>query len=312
MESQKTILTPSTKFIQEVYYGESLDMPTVDAVADKLNEPERAVEYVATWLADKMGVAYANDYFKESPYSHKEIMQAYDACNSNDTIEQWQGQYGKWLAYRPNLGTRFNQAVTLLDAERKLQKAYPEVTLSMVPVNYLDIAHNTYPHYSPSDTHTRLDKPHNKLAALYSGEVVVESALLTTLRGLDVPVGQVRYQKTVYSSLHNQANTYANCGLMLVSDNLYSIDTLRTMRDITGVNTRSAGLAEGIALASQYKLPVDTAIGFPKPLPNTNGLFCGVNVEREFINDPHRDYPRLYFRLWPDAGTPNCLLAVTA
>jgi hypothetical protein len=312
MESLKLSLEPNYRFTQEVYYGSAVENEVIELVAKKVNEPERAVEYVATWLTDYMGPEFATDYFSEPDVSHEEIMLAYDNCRTEDQKLHWHQQYGKWLKYRPNIQARFNQLVDLLDSERKLEKVFPEIQLKMVNVPYMDIANNIHPHYSAGDTHTRIDKPGNILADLYKGDVVVENSLLNSIRGLDIPVGQVAIQKTAFASLNRSSNKYADCGLMLVSENLYSLESLQIMQDFTGVNTLSAGLPEGIALAMNYRLPMGSNIGFPKPIPGTNGLYAGLTIDREFINDPYRDYPRLVFRIWHNEGTANCLLAITS
>jgi hypothetical protein len=300
--------------VQEAYYGTSVDPEKLNAIAVSTKEDIRAVEHLCLWLSDYLGPDGVKHYFSESPYTPDQLSDTYGQCKTQQDRDEWYKIYGAWIERRPSVQTRFNQVVGLLQSETLLRQAYPEIDLVMVHMPYAEIQGTLMPSFSSEDTTPRINKPYNSLNDLYGGETVFNPQLLSIMRGQNtITPGGIRYQKTMYKDLDSKANMYCNDGLVLVSPDLQTLDNLQDIKKITGVDVFSAGLAEGIGLANTGSLRIGDSVRFPKYLPNTEGdYYCGIDISREYANDPYHDYPVLYFGLWKDEGYQNNVLAVTA
>lgn len=280
-----------------------------------LEEDLFGTQVVLNWASGHMGQQALLEYFKESPYTNNEIMEIYGQCKTVEQKNDWKNTYSVWLQKTPSIKERFNQLTTLIQSQINLQKVYPEVNLIMVPITYSEIQQNYMPAFGANDTvPSRINQPKNLLAQKYGGEVLIDNDLLSIIRGKFTanPAG-IDYYKTPYGELATKANNIGNYGLMLVDEQLYTRAQLQQMKDFTKVNTMSAGLVEGIALAKTGSLRIGDCLGFPKYIPNSQGdFYCGVNVERIFVENAHTNAPNIFFSLWRNEGSQNCVLAVTA
>lgn len=320
MENLSTKTTVS--FVPEFIYDESdfyrlaLD-EKVDELSQKLQVEPQPIGEVIDWTVSHIGQKDTLDYLYESPFTPDEITQSLATIKTKEDRRRWQETMEQYVEQPPLLQTRFEQLVYLKDREERLRQTYPEPAydLRMISVPYKDLYGNLMPSFSPNDTvPSRLSQPTNELAKIYGGEVVVDADLLRAIRGKITPnITGIQFLHTPYGSLARKSSLLANYGLMLVGKELRTREQLREIREVTGVDTLGAGLAEGVAIARFGGLRIGDIAGFPQYIPNSEGdYYCGVNVERLYGNNPYAHNPRLYFGLWRSEGAQNCLLAITA
>jgi|GEM_PF-4908542 len=265
------------------------------------------IREVIQWAAEYLGEEDTLAYLREPSLSPAEAASFMSSGPDDDS--QWEQTVESYAEQPPRLEVRFDQLLQLKESATRLRDAYPELAMQLVRVPYKDVYTTFMPAFNPGDvTTSRLDNPANVLAQIYEGEVAVGQDLLRAMRGnMRQGIPNEDFQCTPFSPLSIRSSLLGNYGLMLVAKQLYTRAALREIHQSTGVDCMSAGLAEGVAIASFGGLRPGDVIGFPQYIPNSEGdYYSGVNV------GSYGNVPRLYFGLWRSEGEPNCLLAVTS
>lgn len=318
METLKVKSGKAHNIIPDIKFEEEFNEIALGSKADEIlglyENSEQSIEVVADvlkWAAETIGKKNLLDYLTTPPCSRLELIDYLKSAESPQDYDLWSNYYDL-----PALSSRFEQLAILKSKQSKvLEIIDDDVKFYPIRVGYKDIFTKHMPSFQYNDALTeRITHPDNSIARLNNGLTVVDSNLLDAIRGKykATPPG-ISYKNTHYGELHQKSNILGNYGIMLIAENLQSRQELREISRASGVDCLSAGLAEGIAIANTGLLRIGDVIGLPKYIPNTKGdYYCGINVLRQYANNQYEKSPKIYFGLWMQEGSQNCILAITS
>lgn len=273
-------------------------------------DAKKVIEDVLEWGVNIFGYKELIEYLATPPCDFSDVVKSLVGASSDYERDLWQYYYEL-----PSLNARFEHIANLKSKYNKITEVIGnQVKFYPIAIPYKDIFLKHMPAFQYDDAITeRITHPFNSIAKLNNGSITVDTNLLQAIRGKykAMPPG-IDYKNTLYNDLHANSNSLGNFGLMLIGENLQSRQELKEISRASRVDCLSAGLSEGIAIAKTGLLRIGDVIGLPKYIPNTKGdYYCGINVKLQYTNNPYDRKPEIYYSLWTQEGSQNCLLAVT-